>query len=88
MKKKDILLMDSEGVFNYFYPTLCLLTNEKQQLKGKVEELEKEIQILTEANDNLQDMLEDTINRETYLKNRETNLKLDKIIEMLETKND
>lgn len=77
MKKKDILLMSSEGVFNYFYPTLCLLSNENQQLKDKVEELEEEVKILNEANDNLKDMLEDS-------KNRDYNLKLDKIIKILE----
>lgn len=77
MKKKDILLMSSEGVFNYFYPTLTLLSNENQQLKDKVEELEEEIRILNEANENLKDLLEDS-------KNRDFNLKLDKIIRLLE----
>lgn len=81
MKKKDILLMSSEGVFNYFYPTLCLLSNDNQQLKDKVEELEEEVKILNEANDNLKDMLEDS-------KNRDYNIKLDKILKLLGDKNE
>ena len=31
MKKSDILTMSSEGVFDYFYPTLCNLTNENEK---------------------------------------------------------
>ena len=77
MKKKDILMMSSEGVFNYFYPTLTLLTEENEKLKIKVKQQAQEIQMLEEANDNLKDMLEDS-------KNRDYNLKLDKIIKILE----
>ena len=77
MKKKDILMMSSEGVFNYFYPTLTLLTEENEKLKIKVKQQAQEIQMLEEANDNLKDMLEDS-------KNRDYNLKLDKIIKIIE----
>lgn len=77
MKKKDILMMSSEGVFNYFYPTLTLLSEENEKLKIKVKQQAQEIQMLEEANDNLKDMLEDS-------KNRDYNLKLDKIIKILE----
>lgn len=59
MKKSDILTMSSEGVFDYFYPTLCNLTNENEELKNKVKSLSEDNQILTEANDNLRDMLEE-----------------------------
>lgn len=58
MKKSEILTMSSEGVFDYFYPTLCNLTNENEELKNKVKSLSEDNQILTEANDNLRDMLE------------------------------
>lgn len=77
MKKKDILMMSSEGVFNYFYPTLTLLSEENEKLKIKVKQQAQEIQMLEEANDNLKDMLDDS-------KNRDYNLKLDKIIKILE----
>ena len=77
MKKSDILKMSSEGVFNYFYPLLCKLSNENIELKEKNEQLEKENQILIEANDNLRDLLDET-------KKTDTNIKLDKIIKMLE----
>lgn len=77
MKKKDILMMSSEGVFNYFYPHLTLLSEENEKLKIKVKQQAQEIQMLEEANDNLKDMLEDS-------KNRDYNIKLDKIIKILE----
>lgn len=77
MKKKDILMMSSEGVFNYFYPTLTLLSEENEKLKIKVKQQAQEIQMLEEANDNLKDMLNDS-------KNRDYNIKLDKIIKILE----
>ena len=77
MKKKDILMMSSEGVFNYFYPTLTLLSKENEKLKIKVKQQAQEIQMLEEANDNLKDMLDDS-------KNRDYNIKLDKIIKILE----
>lgn len=77
MKKKDILMMSSEGVFNYFYPTLTLLSEENEKLKIKVKQQAQEIQMLEEANDNLKDMLDDS-------KNRDYNIKLDKIIKILE----
>lgn len=59
MKKSEILTMSSEGVFDYFYPTLCKLTNENEELRNKVKSLSEENQMLTEANDNLRDMLEE-----------------------------
>ena len=77
MKKKDILMMSSEGVFNYFYPTLTLLSEENEKLKIKVKQQAQEIKMLEEANDNLKDMLDDS-------KNRDYNIKLDKIIKILE----
>ena len=77
MKKKDILMMSSEGVFNYFYPTLTLLSEENEKLKIKVKQQAQEIQMLEEANNNLKDMLDDS-------KNRDYNIKLDKIIKILE----
>lgn len=58
MKKSEILTMSSEGVFDYFYPTLCKLTNENEELRNKVKSLSEDNQILTEANDNLRDMLQ------------------------------
>ena len=70
-------MMSSEGVFNYFYPTLTLLSEENEKLKIKVKQQAQEIQMLEEANDNLKDMLQDS-------KNRDYNLKLDKIIKILE----
>lgn len=81
MKKKDILMMSSEGVFNYFYPTLTLLSEENEKLKTKVKQQAQEIQMLEEANDNLKDLLDDS-------KNRDYNIKLDKILKLLGDKNE
>lgn len=72
MKKSEILTMSSEGVFDYFYPTLCNLTNENEELKNKVKSLSEDNQILTEANDNLRDMLE--VQKRTK-ENRRTGIK-------------
>ena len=55
MKKSEILTMSSEGVFDYFYPTLCKLTNENEELRNKVKSLSEDNQIRTEANDNLRE---------------------------------
>ena len=66
--------MSSEGVFDYFYPTLCKLTNENEELRNKVKSLSEENQMLTEANDNLRDMLE----------GHNIDSKLDMILKLLE----